>query len=277
VLDEGSLQDIDLALFSAGGSTSKKFAPIAVDAGAVVVDNSSAFRMEPGVPLVVPEVNAQEAFKHKGIIANPNCSTIQLVVVLYPLHKQFTIRRVVITTFQSVSGTGKEAVEELRQQIRDIEEGRRVSAEVYPHQIAYNVLPHIDVFLENGYTREEVKMVDETRKIMGQPDLPVTATAARVPVLIGHSESVNIQFAEPVEPEKAREVLAGAPGVEVVDDPAQNRYPLAVHCEGKDPSYVGRIRKDFSAENALNIWIVSDNLRKGAALNAVQIAELLLE
>jgi len=277
VLDEGSLQDIDLALFSAGGSTSKKFAPIAVDAGAVVVDNSSAFRMEPGVPLVVPEVNAQEAFKHKGIIANPNCSTIQLVVVLYPLHKQFTIRRVVITTFQSVSGTGKEAVEELRQQIRDIEEGRRVSAEVYPHQIAYNVLPHIDVFLENGYTREEVKMVDETRKIMGQPDLPVTATAARVPVLVGHSESVNIQFAEPVEPEKAREVLAGAPGVEVVDDPAQNRYPLAVHCEGKDPSYVGRIRKDFSAENALNIWIVSDNLRKGAALNAVQIAELLLE
>ena len=277
VLDEGSLQDIDLALFSAGGSTSKKFAPIAVDAGAVVVDNSSAFRMEPGVPLVVPEVNAQEAFKHKGIIANPNCSTIQLVVVLYPLHKEFTIRRVVITTFQSVSGTGKEAVEELRQQIRDIEEGRRVSAEVYPHQIAYNVLPHIDVFLENGYTREEVKMVDETRKIMGQPDLPVTATAARVPVLIGHSESVNIQFAEPVEPEKAREVLAGAPGVEVVDDPAQNRYPLAVHCEGKDPSYVGRIRKDFSAENALNIWIVSDNLRKGAALNAVQIAELLLE
>jgi len=274
VLDEGSLQDIDLALFSAGGSTSKKFAPIAVDAGAVVVDNSSAFRMEPGVPLVVPEVNAQEAFKHKGIIANPNCSTIQLVVAL---HKQFTIRRVVITTFQSVSGTGKEAVEELRQQIRDIEEGRRVSAEVYPHQIAYNVLPHIDVFLENGYTREEVKMVDETRKIMGQPDLPVTATAARVPVLIGHSESVNIQFAEPVEPEKAREVLAGAPGVEVVDDPAQNRYPLAVHCEGKDPSYVGRIRKDFSAENALNIWIVSDNLRKGAALNAVQIAELLLE
>ena len=276
VLDEGSLQDIDLALFSAGGSISKKFAPIAADAGAVVVDNSSAFRMEPGVPLVVPEVNAQEAFKHKGIIANPNCSTIQLVVVLYPLHKEFTIRRVVITTFQSVSGTGKEAVEELRQQIRDIEEGRRVSAEVYPHQIAYNVLPHIDVFLENDYTREEIKMVDETRKIMGQPDLPVTATAARVPVLVGHSESVNIQFADPIEPEKAREILAGAPGVEVVDDPAQNRYPLAVHCEGKDPSYVGRIRKDFSAENALNIWVVSDNLRKGAALNAVQIAELLL-
>jgi aspartate-semialdehyde dehydrogenase len=276
VLDESSFEDIDIALFSAGASISRKYAPVAAGAGAVVVDNSSAFRMDPVVPLVVPEVNAGEEQKHSGIIANPNCSTIQLVVVLDPLHKEFTILRVVISTYQSVSGTGKEAVEELRQQIRDIEEGRQVAFDVYPHQIAYNVLPHIDVFLDNDYTREEVKMVDETRKIMGEPDLPVTATAVRVPVLVGHSESVNIQFAAPVEPAAVREILARAPGVEVMDDPAENLYPLAIDCEGKDPSYVGRIRKDYSAENALNIWIVSDNLRKGAALNAVQIAELLL-
>jgi len=276
VLDEGSFKDVDIALFSAGASISKKYAPVAAGAGAVVIDNSSAFRTDPEVPLVVPEVNAAEAHKNSGIIANPNCSTIQLVVVLDPLHKEFTIRRVVISTYQSVSGTGKEAVEELKQQIRDIEEDRRVVVDVYPHQIAYNVLPHIDVFLDNDYTKEEMKMVDEARKIMGEPDLPVTATAVRVPVFVGHSESVNIQFAGPVEPEEAREILAGAPGVEVIDDPAKNLYPLAIDCEGKDPSYVGRIRKDDSAENALNMWIVSDNLRKGAALNAVQIAELLL-
>ena len=276
VLDEGSFTDVDIALFSAGASISKKYAPLAAEAGAVVIDNSSAFRMDPGVPLVVPEVNAGEAEKHNGIIANPNCSTIQLVVVLDPLHREFTIRRVVVSTYQSVSGTGKEAVDELRQQIKDIEDGRQVSVDVYPYQIAYNVLPHIDVFLDNGYTKEEMKMVDETRKIMGEPDLPVTATAVRVPVLVGHSESVNIQFARPVEPGEARQILAGAPGVEVIDDPSQNLYPLAIDCEGKDPSYVGRIRKDDSAENSLNMWIVSDNLRKGAALNAVQIAELLL-
>jgi len=276
VLDEGSFTDVDIALFSAGASISKKFAPLAAEAGAVVIDNSSAFRMDPGVPLVVPEVNAGEAQKHNGIIANPNCSTIQLVVVLDPLHREFTIRRVVISTYQSVSGTGKEAVDELRQQIKDIEDGRQVSVDVYPYQIAYNVLPHIDVFLDNDYTKEEMKMVDETRKIMGEPDLPVTATAVRVPVLVGHSESVNIQFARPVEPGEARQILAGAPGVAVIDDPSQNLYPLAIDCEGKDPSYVGRIRNDDSAENSLNMWIVSDNLRKGAALNAVQIAELLL-
>ena len=276
VLDEGSFTDVDIALFSAGASISKKYAPLAAEAGAVVIDNSSAFRMDPGVPLVVPEVNAGEAEKHNGIIANPNCSTIQLVVVLDPLHREFAIRRVVVSTYQSVSGTGKEAVDELRQQIKDIEDGRQVSVDVYPYQIAYNVLPHIDVFLDNGYTKEEMKMVDETRKIMGEPDLPVTATAVRVPVFVGHSESVNIQFARPVEPGEARQILAGAPGVEVIDDPSQNLYPLAIDCEGKDPSYVGRIRKDDSAENSLNMWIVSDNLRKGAALNAVQIAELLL-
>jgi len=276
VLDRGSFDGIDLSLFSAGTGISKEFSPLAVEAGAVVIDNSNAFRMDPGVPLVVPEVNPGEALKNKGVISNPNCSTIQMVVVLNPLHKEFGIQRVVVSTYQSVSGTGKEAVEELMQQVRAAEAGEAPVAEVYPHQIAYNCLPHIDVFLDNGYCREEQKMIDETRKIMGEPDLPITATAVRVPVLVGHGESVNVQFAKPVEPESARAILAKAPGVEVVDDPANNLYPLAIDCQGNDPSYVGRIRKDFSAPNALNLWIVSDNLRKGAALNAVQIAELLL-
>jgi aspartate-semialdehyde dehydrogenase len=277
VLDRDSFKGIDLALFSAGGSISKEFAPVAVEAGAVVVDNSNAFRMEDDVPLVVPEVNPGKALDHRGIIANPNCSTIQMVVVLEPLHRRFGILRVVVSTYQSVSGTGKEAVEELMGQVRALEAGQRPACEVYPHTIAYNCLPHIDVFLENGYCREEQKMVDETRKIMGEPGLPLTATTVRVPVIVGHSESVNVQFSKPVTPDEAREVLAGAPGVVVVDDPANDLYPLAIDCEGKDPSYVGRIRTDFSAPNALNMWIVSDNLRKGAALNAVQIAELLLE
>ena len=276
VLDRGSFDGIDLSLFSAGTGISKEFSPLAVEAGAVVIDNSNAFRMDPGVPLVVPEVNPGEALKNKGVISNPNCSTIQMVVVLNPLHKEFGIQRVVVSTYQSVSGTGKEAVEELMQQVRAAEAGEAPVAEVYPHQIAYNCLPHIDVFLDNGYCREEQKMIDETRKIMGEPDLPITATTVRVPVLVGHGESVNVQFAKPVEPESARAILAKAPGVEVVDDPANNLYPLAIDCQGNDPSYVGRIRKDFSAPNALNLWIVSDNLRKGAALNAVQIAELLL-
>jgi len=276
VLDRGSFDGIDLSLFSAGTGISKEFSPLAVEAGAVVIDNSNAFRMDPGVPLVVPEVNPGEALKNKGVISNPNCSTIQMVVVLNPLHKEFDIQRVVVSTYQSVSGTGKEAVEELMQQVRAAEAGEAPVAEVYPHQIAYNCLPHIDVFLDNGYCREEQKMIDETRKIMSEPDLPITATTVRVPVLVGHGESVNVQFAKPVEPESARAILAKAPGVEVVDDPANNLYPLAIDCQGNDPSYVGRIRKDFSAPNALNLWIVSDNLRKGAALNAVQIAELLL-
>ena len=276
VLDLDSFDGIELALFSAGTGISKEFSPLAVEAGAVVVDNSNAFRMEQDVPLVVPEVNPGEAQKHKGIISNPNCSTIQMVVVLQPLHEQFGIHRVVVSTYQSVSGTGKEAVEELMQQVRATEAGEPPVAEVYPHQIAYNCLPHIDVFLDNGYCREEQKMIDETRKIMGEPDLPITATTVRVPVLVGHGESVNVQFSKPVEPESARAILAKAPGVEVIDDPGNNLYPLAIECQGKDPSYVGRIRKDFSAPNALNLWIVSDNLRKGAALNAVQIAELLL-
>jgi len=277
VLDEKSFEGIDIALFSAGAGISRKFAPIAAECDAVVIDNSSAWRMEPDVPLVVPEVNPGDTFKHKGIIANPNCSTIQMVVVLDPLHREFGLERVIVSTYQSVSGTGKEAVEELKRQVAALDRGEPVTSEVYPHQIAYNCLPHIDVFQENGYTREEIKMVEETRKIMGVPGLLVTATCVRVPVFVGHSEAVNCQFKKPAEPEEARKVLAGAQGVVVVDDPSSDIYPLASDCAGKDPSYVGRIRKDFSAANALNIWIVSDNLRKGAALNAVQIAELLLD
>ena len=277
VLDENSFKGIDLALFSAGGSISRSFAPIAVDAGTVVVDNSSAFRMDDDVPLVVPEVNPSTVLGHHGIIANPNCSTIQMVVVLYPLHREHGIIRVVVTTFQAVSGTGKNAVEELSRQIKQIQEGEPVTAEIYPHQIAYNALPHIDVFGEDGYTREETKMIEETRKIMGEPGMAITATTVRIPVFVGHSESVNIQFGNPVEPGAARALLEKAPGVEVFDDPQSDKYPMAIHCEGKDPSYVGRIRVDHSAPNALNLWIVSDNLRKGAALNAVQIAELLLD
>jgi aspartate-semialdehyde dehydrogenase len=277
VLDEDSFEGIEIALFSAGAGISRKFAPVAAAAGAVVVDNSSAFRMDDSVPLVVPEVNADDALKHSGIIANPNCSTIQMVLVLAPLNSEFVIRRVVVSTYQSVSGTGKEAVDELRRQVEDLAAGRAVTCEVYPHQIAYNCLPHIDVFLDNGYTGEEMKMVNETRKIMGAPGLAITATTVRVPVFVGHSESVNVEFERPVTPQGARRVLSAAPGVEVVDDPSKNVYPLAVDCDGKDPSYVGRIRTDESAENALNMWIVSDNLRKGAALNAVQIAELLLQ
>ncbi len=274
VLDEGSFRGIDLALFSAGGSISRRYAPIAAEAGALVVDNSSAFRMHEEVPLVVPEVNPQDAFDHKGIIANPNCSTIQMVVVLKPLHDRSPMRRVVVSTYQSVSGTGKDAVEELEVQTRAAREGREQVPRVYPHPIAFNCLPHIDVFLPGGHSREEMKMVEETRKIMGLPGLPVSATAVRVPVFVGHSESVNVEFEEAVEPDEAREILRAAPGVEVVDDPGNALYPQALHAAGKDPCYVGRIRADTSCPRALNLWIVGDNLRKGAALNAVQIAEL---
>ncbi len=277
VLDSSSFKGIDIALFSAGAEISRDFAPVAVEQGAVVIDNSSAFRMEPDVPLVVPEVNREEAFKHKGIISNPNCSTIQMVVVLAPLHRQAHIERVVVTTFQSVSGTGKNAVEELKRQVSDIQAGKPVTCDVYPHQIAFNVLPHIDNFLDNGYTMEEMKMVNETRKILGEPDMRITATTVRVPVFVGHSESVNVEFSRKISADEAREILVEAPGVEVIDNPERNLYPLPVYCAGKDPCFVGRIREDLSAPKSLNLWIVADNLRKGAALNAVQIAELLCE
>ncbi len=276
VLDEDSFRGIDLALFSAGSAVSLRFSPIAAQAGAVVVDNSSAFRMDENVPLVVPEVNPGDAFVHSGIIANPNCSTIQMVVVLKPLHDRSPMRRVVVSTYQSVSGTGKNAVEELEVQTREAQEGKRPSARVYPHTIAFNCLPHIDVFMPGGYTREEMKMVGETRKIMGIPDLPLSATAVRVPVFVGHSESVNVEFEEEITPDEARSILASAPGVEVADDPGNNLYPMAIDASGTDPCYVGRIRADLSCPRALNMWIVSDNLRKGAALNAVQIAELIM-
>ena len=275
VLDEDSFRGIDLALFSAGSAASLRFSPIAAEAGAVVVDNSSAFRMDETVPLVVPEVNPDDAFGHRGIIANPNCSTIQMVVVLKPLHDRSPMRRVVVSTYQSVSGTGKNAVEELEVQTREAQEGREPVSRVYPHPIAFNCLPHIDVFMPGGHTREEIKMVNETRKIMGLPDLPLSATAVRVPVFVCHSESVNVEFEEAIEPEEARRILESAPGVEVVDDPESNLYPMALDASGKDPCYVGRIRADISCPRALNLWIVSDNLRKGAALNAVQIAELI--
>jgi len=278
-----SFAGIDFAFFSAGGDISLQLAPEAVKRGAVVVDNSSAFRMDPEVPLVVPEVNPEAAFKHKGIIANPNCSTIQMVVVLQPLHLAAGLKRVVVATYQSVSGAGKEAVDELAAQSRAVLKGAEVVKEVIPfkgalrhHQIAFNMVPHIDTFEEDGYTREEMKMIRETRKIMGLPDLPVTATTVRVPVFNGHSEAVNVELERPLSPQEARKALSGAPGVIVMDDPWQYVYPMPVDTEGKDEVFVGRIRCDRSVPYGLNMWVVADNIRKGAATNSVQIAELLI-
>jgi aspartate-semialdehyde dehydrogenase len=276
-LTADSFAGVDLALFSAGGGTSLKFAPIARDAGCVVVDNSSAWRMDPQVPLVVPEVNPDDMDWHKGIIANPNCSTIQMVVAMKPLHDEARITRVVVSTYQAVSGTGAKAINELVRQSGQILAGEKPTVSVYPYQIAFNCLPQIDVFLEDGSTKEEQKMVDETKKIMGDNSIAVTATCIRVPVQSGHSESVNLQFAAPMTPEHARELLSRAPGVVIVDDPANQAYPMPIVAAGTDATYVGRIRRDPTIENGLNLWVVADNLRKGAALNAVQIAELLAE
>ncbi|GAB4390314.1 MAG: aspartate-semialdehyde dehydrogenase [Thermodesulfovibrionales bacterium] len=276
-LKEDSFRGIDIALFSAGGERSRDWAPVAARSGCVVVDNSSQWRMDPEVPLVVPEVNAHDLKRHKGIIANPNCSTIQMVVVLKPIHDAARIKRVVVTTFQSVSGTGKKAMDELLRQTTDLLNYREVACNVYPHQIAFNVLPHIDKFLETGYTKEEMKMVNETRKIMGDDSIRVTATTVRVPVFRGHSESLNIETERKLTPNEARAVLDGAPGVVVLDAPEKNVYPTPVAAAGRDETYVGRIRADETVENGLNLWIVADNLRKGAALNAVQIAEKLVE
>ncbi len=273
-----SFGGIDIALFSAGGSVSARFAPAAVEAGAVVVDNTSHFRMEPDVPLVVPEVNphAIAGYRERGIIANPNCSTIQMVVVLKPLHDAARVRRVVVSTYQAVSGTGKRAIEELERQTRELLNFRQPTREVYPHTIAFNCLPHIDVFLDNGYTKEEMKMVNETRKILEDPSVRVTATAVRVPVFYGHSEAVNVELERPLSAAEARSLLERAPGVVVVDDPEEARYPLAQDAAGKDPVFVGRIREDPSVDHGLDLWVVADNVRKGAALNAVQIAEILV-
>ncbi len=279
ILKEDSFEGIEIGLFSAGGSVSQRFAPIAARSGCVVIDNTSAFRMEPDIPLVVPEVNAHaiKDYKKRGIIANPNCSTIQMVVALKPLHDAARIKRIVVSTYQAVSGTGKRAIAELEGQIMAIFGNKEITHSVYPHQIAFNCLPHIDVFLDNGYTKEEMKMVNETKKIMEDDSIQVTATTVRVPVFYGHSESVNVEFEREISPDEARKILSAAPGVVVADQPAKNIYPLAIYAAGKDATFVGRIRKDESIPNALNMWVVSDNIRKGAALNAVQIAEILGE
>jgi aspartate-semialdehyde dehydrogenase len=278
-LDHDSFDGIDIAIFSAGGDRSLTFAPSAAKAGAVVVDNSNVWRMDPEVPLVVPEVNphAVLGYKAKGIIANPNCSTIQMVVALKPLYDYARIKRIVVSTYQAVSGSGQKAIVELEDQVRAWAEGRTLESKVYPHQIAFNCIPHIDVFLDNGYTREEMKMVNETRKIMEDPEIQVSATAVRVPVFYSHSEAVNVEFERKISASKARELLSRAPGIKVVDDLSRNVYPLALDAEGQDLTLVGRIREDISQANGLDFWVVADNIRKGAATNAVQIAELLAE
>ena len=278
VLNEDSFDGVEIALFSAGGGISKEFGPIAARAGAVVVDNSSAWRMDPEVPLVVPEVNPHDIGRYTktGIIANPNCSTIQMVVALKPLHDAARIKRVVVSTYQAVSGTGQKAVDELAEQVRALLSCQPTKNKVYPHRIAFNCLPHIDVFLPNGYTKEEMKMVNETVKIMGDDSIQVTATTVRVPVFYGHSEAVNIETERKLSPDEARRILAKAPGVKVVDNPDKNEYPMPLDAAGQDLTLVGRIREDFSIANGLNFWVVADNLRKGAATNAVQIAELLI-
>ncbi|MDI6736766.1 MAG: aspartate-semialdehyde dehydrogenase [bacterium] len=276
-LTQNSFEGIEIALFSAGASRSKEFAPYAVSSGTVVIDNSSAFRMEKDVPLVVPEVNPQDIKWHKGIIANPNCSTIQMVVALKPLHDLAEIKRIVVITYQSVSGTGSKAMRELESQAKAYINGDKIPIEVYPHQILFNVIPEIGKFLDTGYSEEEMKMVNETKKIMGDDSIRVAATTARVPVLRAHSEAVNVEFEREITPQQAREILQKTPGVVVIDNPANHEYPLAINASRTDPVYVGRIRKDTSVEHGLDLWIVSDNLLKGAALNAVQIAEELIK
>ena len=275
-MTEESFADVDIVLFSAGSGVSRRFSPIAAQQGAVVVDNSKAFRMDDDVPLVVPEVNGDDAFRHNGIIANPNCSTIQLVVALDPIHRVNPIRRVIVDTYQSVSGAGGAGVQELEEQTRASVSGSEPKANKMPHPIAFNVIPEIDVLLDNGYFNEEWKMVQETRKIMHAPDMAISATAVRVPVYVGHSEAVHIELADPMEPDEVREVLGRAPGVQVIDSPATSGYPLPASAAGTDDVYVGRIRKDASHPNGIALWVVADNVRKGAALNAVQIAETLV-
>ena len=267
------LAEVDIAFISASGDVSRELAPIAVEQGALVIDDSSAFRMEPEVPLVVPEVNADDLEHHFGIVAIPNCSTTPLVMVLKPLLEVNPVRRVIADTYQSVSGTGAAAVEELRTQSRQVLDGETVEPSEYPHQIAFNALPHIEPFLENGYTREEMKMVHETRKILHAPDIAVSATCVRVPVAVSHSEAVHIEFANPISPAEVREILSGFPGLQVVDDPESDLYPMPIEAEGRDEVFVGRIRQDVSHPNGIAMWIACDNLRKGAALNAIQIAE----
>ncbi len=278
VLTKDAFNGIDIALFSAGASRSLEFAPAAAAAGAVVVDNSSAFRMDPDIPLVVPEVNphAIAQYTRRGIIANPNCSTIQMLVALKPILDKVGIKRIVVSTYQAVSGTGTKAIEELKAQVKNYAAGKEMEARVYPHQIAFNCLPHIDSFLPNGYTKEEMKMVNETRKIFEDQTIGVTATTVRVPVYYGHSEAVNVETGKKISAREVQALLADAPGVQLCDDPEKCIYPLAVDCAGRFETLVGRIREDESIANGINLWVVSDNILKGAALNAVQIAEQLI-
>jgi aspartate-semialdehyde dehydrogenase len=274
-LREDSFAGADLAFFSAGGETSRKYAPLAAAAGAVVIDNSSVFRMDPDVPLVVPEINGSDANTHRGIIANPNCTTAVTLMALYPLHLAFGVRRIFASSYQAVSGSGARAIAELKRQVGEVHTGQQPTLEVYPHPIAFNVLPHVDSFLENGYTKEEMKMQNEGRRIMHLPDFRASVTCVRVPVYRAHSVAVTAEFERPVSVDHAREVLAKAPGVDLVDEPQRNLYPMPLNAAGKDNCEVGRVRLDCALENGLAFWVSGDQLLKGAALNAVQIAELL--
>ena len=276
-LTKDSFKDIDIALFSAGGGISKEFAPIAAKAGCVVVDNSSAFRMDEAVPLVVPEINASDVKWHKGIIANPNCTTAITLMALYPLHKAFTVKRIFASSYQAVSGTGAKAIEELRRQVGEIVAGKPATKEVYPHQIAFNVLPHVDSFLPTGYTKEEMKMENEGRKIMHHPSFRASVTCVRVPVYRSHSIAVSAEFDKPVTVEAARAVLKKAPGLDLVDEPENKKYPMPLFTSEKYNCEVGRIRKDCALDNGLCFWVSGDQLLRGAALNAVLIAEELLK
>lgn len=276
-LTKDSFAGIDIALFSAGGSISKEFAPIAAKAGCVVVDNSSAFRMDETVPLVVPEINASDVKKHRGILANPNCTTAITLMALYPLHQAFGVKRIFASSYQAVSGTGAKAIEELERQVGEVVSGKPVTKEVYPHQIAFNVLPHVDSFLPTGYTKEEMKMENEGRKIMHHPGFRASVTCVRVPVYRAHSVAVSAEFEKPVTVEAAREVLKKAPGLDVVDNPEAKEYPLPLYVAEKYNCEVGRLRMDCALDNGLCFWVAGDQLLKGAALNAVQIAEVLLK
>ena len=270
-----SFEGIDIALFSAGGGTSKQLAPEAARRGAVVVDNSSAWRMEADVPLVVPEVNPDDALNHHGIIANPNCSTIQMVVALWPLHRENPIRRIIVDTYQSASGAGRLALDEMLEQTRGVLNGDSPQPNAFPHRIAFNAIPQIDVFDDEDYTKEEIKMVRETQKIMHAPDIAISATCVRIPAAFAHSEAVHVEFTEPISPADARDILAQAPGIVVNDEPANRDYPMAIDAQGRDEVFVGRIRRDTALDNGLSMWIVADNIRKGAATNTIQIAELI--
>ena len=275
LLTEQSFEGVDIALFTAGGEISKEYAPHAVKAGAIVVDNSSAFRMDPKVPLVVPEINAADALTHVGILANPNCTTAITLMALYPLHQAFGLKRVVASSYQAVSGTGARAIEELRDQVEAIASGRPVEKEVYPHQIAFNIIPHVDCFLDDGYTREEMKMQNEGRRIMHLPNFTASVTCVRVPVYRAHSVAVTAEFEKSVSLEAARKAIQDAPGIQLFDEPSSATYPMPLECSGEDDCRLGRLRLDCALPNALTFWVCGDQLLKGAALNAVQIAELL--